>query len=332
MRKLLENKLIMMPLLIVLVLSSAMFLFAPGKIKSEPNKSLPFKAVKLCVTKPVQLILQQVIKSALSAIPIVGYLFKAIPTKYYPVPCSCGENIYDSAPSPMAIKQNPFNFLGLDIEIPIIDYKLTQNTQKDLEEKLSKELVPKYQEAEKQQVAMLKTETPDGPDVIMESYKKLREGLINANALAYSDNFESDFKKKFPDYSFEKLSETELKFAAVWRVVIDQWMRSLNVIGRNFQEEQNIRNTLVNQILKSYASAIDDIGQTQSLQMLAALAAQANAVTDRSLAEWNGLFEACLECMQHERDLEEAAVKNVTEIAGKAAKSKTSLNSRKLGF
>lgn len=333
MRKILDNKLIMMPLIIVFAISGALVMFAPSTIRSEPNKGLPFKAVKLCVTKPVQLILQQVIKSVLSAIPYVGYLFKAIPTKYYPVPCSCGDNIYDSAPSPMAIKENPFDFIGLDIEIPIIDYKLTQNTQKLLEEKLTKELVPRYQEAEKQQAAMIKTETPEGPDVILEAYKKLREGLINANALAYTDRFEAEFKNKFPDYKFEKLSKTELEFAQLWRAVIDEWMRGLNVIGRNFQDEQNIRNTLVNQILKSYISAVDDIGQTQSLQMLAALAAQANAITERSMMEWNGLFEACLECVQHERDFDASIVENVVTIGANGANTtRSSTGTKKLGF
>ena len=195
MRKLLNNKLLMMPLVIVLTVSAAMFAFAPSGLKADPNKGLPFKAVKLCTPKLVQIAIQKIIKGLLSAavawIPFVGEglaeLIQNMPDDKIPVPCCCSDFTYDSAPTFMNVKDNPFDFLP-HFEIPGIDYAPTQSTQNLLEKKLTKEVVPRWEEVQKQQAAMVKKGSPDGLEKFMEAYKIIRTGLAQANALSLAAN------------------------------------------------------------------------------------------------------------------------------------------------
>ena len=327
-KKLLDNKLLMMPLILVLTASIALFAFAPSGITAGPNKDLPFKAVKLCTPRLVQVAIQKIVKgllsAAVSAIPYIGSvlanLVQKIPDDKIPVPCCCGDYTYDSAPTFMNVKDNPFDFLGT-FTIPGIDYAPTQSTQKNLEKKLTNEVVPRWQEAQKQQAAMVKKGSPDGVDTFMEAYKIMRTGLAQANALALASNFQDEFKKRYPNMSanVENMSDAEKRMAGAWRKVMDAWMKGLNVAGRNFDEEQRIRTILANIILKTYDDTVYDLGQTHVLQVVGALAAQGNATTDRTLMELNGLVEMALTQMLSEVEYEAAARRNVTAIGKEAA-------------
>ncbi|MCR5347061.1 MAG: hypothetical protein K6E38_04725 [Fretibacterium sp.] len=342
MKSLVKNKLLMMPLIIVLTVSAAMFFFAPSGIRGEPNKGLPFKAVKYCIPKVVQQVLQKIIKQSLaaaaSAIPIIGAvvgpLIRAMPDSWIPVPCGCEKNIYDSGPSFMDVKDNPFDFLGSGISIPIIDYSPTQSTQKDLESKLTKELVPKWEEVQKQQAAMIKKGNPDGLDEFRDAYKKLYDGLVNANALALATNFEAEFSRRFPNMSarVESLTEVEKRTAGAWRQVMDAWMKGLHIVARNFDEEQEVRNVLAYTVLKGFNDSVYELGQTHVLQYLGAMAAQSNGIVDRTGTSWRGFMEMCVTCMELELENEEAAVRNITAIADDASKFKPSTGSYSLGF
>ena len=327
-KKMLDNKLLMMPLILVLTASIALFAFAPSGIKAGPNKDLPFKAVKLCTPKLVQKAIQKIVKgllsAAASAIPYIGSIvakvIQKIPDDKIPVPCCCGDYTYDSAPTFMNIKDNPFDFLGT-FTIPGIDYAPTQSTQKLLEPKLTKEVVPRWQEAQKQQAAMIKTGSPDGVEVFMQAYNIVRTGLAQANALSYAANFKDEFNKRYPVMSanVESMSDAEKRMAGAWRTVMDAWMKGLNVAGRNFDEEQRIRNTLANILLKTYDDTVYDLGQTHVLQVVGALAAQGNAITDRTLMELQGQVEMALTQMLSELEYEETARHNVTTIGQDAA-------------
>ena len=328
MRKLLNNKLLMMPLIIVLTASTAMFAFAPSGLKAGPNKGLPFKAVKLCTPKLVQIAIQKIIKGILSAavaaIPFIGEglaeLIQNMPDDKIPVPCCCGDFTYDSAPTFMNVKDNPFDFLGT-FTIPGIDYAPTQSTQKKLEEKLTKEVVPRWEEVQKQQAAMVKKGSPDGLEKFMDAYKVIRTGLAQANALSLAANFQDEFNKRYPvmTANIESMSDAEKRMAETWRAVMDAWMKGLNVAGRNFDEEQQIRNTLANVLLKSYNDTVYDLGQTHVLQFIGAIAAQGNALADRTMTEMNGLVEMSLTQMEAEIEYEAAAQRNVTVMGKEAA-------------
>ena len=320
MKKILDNKLLMMPLILVMTASIAMFAFAPSGIKADPNKGLPFKAVKYCIPKVVQVVIQKIIKGILSKIPYVGALFAAVPDKYYPVPCGCDKNLIDSTISFMDVKDNPFDFLP-HFEIPGIGYSPTQSTQKDLEKKLTKDLVPKWEEVQKQQAAMVKKGNPDGLDKFRQAYAGMRQGLINANALSYATNFKDEFEKRFPNMSarVESMSDVEKRIAGGWNKIMDAWMKALNLVGRNFDEEQQIRNQLAYNILKSFDDTVYDLGQTHMLQYLGAIAAQSNGIADRTGAEVLGLMEMALTQMEAEIEYEAAARRNVTEIGKEAA-------------
>ncbi|MBQ9565793.1 MAG: hypothetical protein IJU98_09420, partial [Synergistaceae bacterium] len=221
----------------------------------------------------------------------------------------------------MDVKDNPFDFLGSGFTIPGIDYSPTQSTQKKLEEKLTKEVVPNWGTVEKQQAAMIKKGNPDGLDVFRTAYTTLRTGLASANALALAANFQAEFNKRYPVMTahIESMSDAEKRMAGAWRTVMDAWMKGLNVAGRNFDEEQQIRNTLANVILKSYDDSVYELGQTHILQFLGALAAQSNAIADRTLAELSGQVEMALTQMLSEVEYEAAARRNVTEIGKEAA-------------
>jgi hypothetical protein len=100
---------------------------------------------------------------------------------------------------------------------------------------------------------------------------------------------------------------------------MDAWMKGLNVAGRNFDEEQKIRTLLANIILKSYDDTVYDLGQLHVLQVVGALAAQGNAITDRTLMELQGQVEMALTQMLSEVEYEETARHNVTIIGKDAA-------------
>ncbi len=334
-KKILDNKLLMMPLILVLTASIAMFAFSPSSVKSDPNKGYPFKAVEYCMPKFAQVVMQKIIKGIFSSFPYVGVLFKAIPDKYYPVPCGCSDSTIDSNIFFMDIKDNPFDFLGSGFKIPLIDYAPTQSTQKELESTLTKEVVPRWEELKKQQDAMIKSQSsktydPEVMNEFQKAFKQLHDILVNANSLAYASNFENEFNKKFPNMSarVEKLSESEKRMAGAWKTVMDAWMKGLNVSGRNFTEEQKIRNMIANSILKSFNDAAYEYGQTQVLQALGTIAAQINGTVDRSKNEWAGIAEMCMHCMQMEREYEAISVKNVEEIAKEAAKFATPSSSK----
>ncbi len=272
----------------------------------------------------IQKIIKGVLSAAVAWIPFVGgglaELIQNMPDDKIPVPCGCGESTYDSAPTFMDIKDNPFDFLGT-FTIPGIDYAPFQSTQKLLEEKLTKEVVPRWEEVQKQQAAMIKTADIDGAEKFMEAYRIMRTGLAQANALSYADNFEDEFRKRYPNMSanVESMSDAERRMAGVWRAVMDAWMKGLNVAGRNFDEEQQIRNTLANIILKAYNDTVYDLGQTHVLQVVGALAAQGNAAADRTATELRGFMEMALTQMLSEVEYEETVRHNVTIIGKDAA-------------
>ena len=302
MRKFLHNKLLMMPLIIVLTASAALCLFAPRATYSV-NKKFEFKAVKYCLTMP----LWQIFRKILDSITIFGIpVGKAIPLK-----CACGkdEYTYDS------------NLVWFATKQPQLD------TEKQL-----KDAVEKMKEIVKQQKAMVKTGSPEDLDVFMNVYRTLRKTLQAANALAYSTNFNADFTKRFPEYSgLNNMTDVERKAAEAWKELMDGLMKAMNVTARNFDEEQQVRDALMNRILQTYTGAVTD-GQTYVIQCLTATAAQGNAIIDRTGEELALALESCVSCQEIDRSMQEAVRKNVTAIAGNAAQSQPTAGSYNLGF
>lgn len=309
MRKLLNNKLLMMPLIIVLTIAATMVVFAPSGIKAAPNKHLEFKAVKFCTPAILQKAIQKIIKEALalavSWIPGGYKAVKRIPDKAIPVPCGCQAkgNLYDSSLIPMNVKRNPFDWFE-DVEVKIGKYNLTQSTQKkllDVLEELAKPKKPKnpedalWTEVQKQQAAMIKKGSPAGPDVFMNTYRALRRSLSQANALSLAEKFEDEFKKRFPNMSenVESMTDAEKRMAENWRQIMDAWMKALNMAGLNFDNEQKIRNQLTYVILTAYDDSVYKLGQTHMIQYLGAVLAQGNAVVDRTGTELRGIMEMC---------------------------------------
>ncbi|MCR4818850.1 MAG: hypothetical protein K5841_07845 [Fretibacterium sp.] len=303
MKKLLNNKLLMMPMIIVLTVSAAMFVFAPGAIYPV-NKKYEIKAVKYCLTALVAVPLRKLLDS----IVILG-----VPVgKAIPLFCACGkdENTFDS------------NLVWFATKQPQVD------TEKQL-----KQAVEHMKTIVKQQKAMVKKGNPDALDAFMVAYKELRKTLQAANVMAWSSNFDADFQKRFPEYTgFNSMSNVEKEVAEGWKKFMDGMMKAMNVTARNFDEEQRARESMMNTILKAYTDAVDH-GQTYVLQSLGAVAAEGDALIDRTGAEMIMTLEACLCGQEIERSQQEAVRNNIAVIAGNAAKSQpTTTGTYNFGF
>ena len=180
---------------------------------------------------------------------------------------------------------------------------------------------------------MIKTAKPGDVDKLMTVFKTLRSTLNTANALSYSANYDRDFSKHFPEYAdYKNMSDVEKNLVDSWRKVMDAMMKSMNVLGKNFDEEQRIRDNIVNEILRTYTSNVQ-YAQTHLLQCVAMQAAQSDVLIHRTSEQINTLAESCVSCMEANRAYQEAARINVTSIAKEAAKAKPAGNkSYNLGF
>ena len=302
------RKLIHMSLIIIITVMAALFLFAPAKTYSV-NKKLPFKAKKYCMTA----ILAQPLRAALDATKI---------GKLIPLYCSCGKssNTVDSSLTWMNEK-GTFNIA------------MNSKTQSELEKKLKDEVLPKLKEAVKQQQPMIKTATPADVDKLMTVFRTLRSTMTTANALSYASNYDSSFANRFKEYTtaYTNMSDVEKNLVDQWRKVMDALMKSMNVLGKNFDEEQKLRDNIVTEMLKTYTGAVQ-YAQTHLAQLVGMQAAQSDVLINRTSEQVNSLAEACISCMEANKAYKQAAQTNVTLIGKKAAETSSSNSSYRLGF
>ena len=290
------KKIFLIPLIFIMTISCALYFFAPSPTFSV-NKSYKYKAVKFCCTQPVA----QIIRARLDSLGAKQFVVRCF--------CERDTNTFDSNNEKFALAQ----------------------TQEEIEKRLH-ESIKQMKEFINQQKITLKTGSPENLDVFMKVYKEFRSGIQNANSIALASNYGDEFNKHFPNFTgFKNMSETEWEIAQNWRELIDAWLKSLNVAARNFDEEQRIRDSLMNNVLRTYADTIE-YGQTYLLQYAGASAIQGDALIDRTSAEWCGFAEICGTSQQLSRSHEEAVKKNISVIAGEASRAVSNSKEYTLGF
>lgn len=279
--------------------------------RDESKGSHPFRAVYACIDKAAQKIAQKAIAKA-----TFGKLYPFVPQfiiNQIPVPCPCSLLSLDSALTPFDIKN-----------------MLVVKTQEDIEDVMKKRN-DKAQDALLQQLVMIKTKSPKGLDTFKKNYEKVRTSLRNANVLAMADNFDVEFRRRFPDYSQKKMSEKERETATYMRELLDAYMKAFGEATRTFDEEMALRTDLANRLVGLLTLAIDlmplavrDQAQTAALQFTGDMAAHSAFVIDRMNQYWGGFLEACVTCQIETRSNKETAVKNVTAIGQNASNYKPS--------
>ncbi len=170
-----------------------------------------------------------------------------------------------------------------------------------------------------------------GNGQIMQVFGEAQSLLQNAKSLtADISNFGSAFKEHFPD-DYENITSaiTEGKrLADDWRKVEEGYMKVLNITAKNFDNEQEIRNSMMNTLNE----ADSDSGQTKAIQIIGAIVNHASFLLDRNNQELSGFMENYISRQQAEKQRKQLAKKNITEMGKNASQAQRSGKSFTPGF
>lgn len=170
-----------------------------------------------------------------------------------------------------------------------------------------------------------------GNGQIMEIFTEAQSVLQNAKSLTSDiSNFGSAFKQHFPD-NYEgiisALSEGK-RLADDWRKVEEGYMKVLNMTAKNFDNEQNIRDNM----MQTLNEADSDSGQTKAIQIIGAMVNHASFLLDRNNQELSGFMESYITRQQAEKQRQQLAQKNVVEMGKNAAQTERSGQTFTPGF
>ncbi len=87
-------------------------------------------------------------------------------------------------------------------------------------------------------------------------------------------------------------------------------MKVLNMNAKNFNNEQEIRNKMV----QTLNEADSDSGQTKAIQIIGAIINHASFLFDRNNQELSGFIENYITRQQAEKQLKQLALKNIVDI------------------
>ena len=170
-----------------------------------------------------------------------------------------------------------------------------------------------------------------GNGQIMQIFTEAQSVLQNAKSLAAGvSNFGSAFKQHFPD-DYENITSaiTEGKrLADDWRKVEEGYMKVLNMTAKNFDNEQQIRNKMVETLNETDS----DSGQTKAIQIIGAMVNHASFLLDRNNQELSGFMESYITRQQTEKQRKQLAQKNVVEMGKNAAQTERSGQTFTPGF
>ncbi len=157
-----------------------------------------------------------------------------------------------------------------------------------------------------------------GNGQIMQIFSEAQSVLQNAKSLTSDiSNFGSAFKLHFPDDYNKIISAVDegKRLADDWRKVEEGYMKVLNMTTKNFNNEQQIRNKM----LETLNEADSDSGQTKAIQIIGAMVNHASFLLDRSNQELGGFMESYITRQQAEKQRQQLAQKNVVEMGKNAA-------------
>ena len=139
-----------------------------------------------------------------------------------------------------------------------------------------------------------------GNGQIMEIFTEAQSVLQNAKSLtADISNFGSAFKQHFPD-DYEGIMSAVNEGKRLnddWRKVEEGYMKVLNMTAKNFNNEQQVRNKM----LDTLNEADSDSGQTKAIQIIGAMVNHASFLLDRNNQELSGFMESYITRQQDEK-------------------------------
>ena len=170
-----------------------------------------------------------------------------------------------------------------------------------------------------------------GNNQIMQIFPEAQSVLQNAKSLtADISNFGSAFKEHFPDdYNsiISAVSEGK-RLADDWRKVEEGYMKVLNMTAKNFDNEQEVRDKMI----QTLNEADSDSGQTKAIQIIGAMVNHASFLLDRNNQELSGFMESYITRQQAEKQRKKLVQKNISEIGKRAAQTERSGKSFTPGF
>ena len=170
-----------------------------------------------------------------------------------------------------------------------------------------------------------------GTGQIMQIFTEAQSVLQNAKSLTSDiSNFGEAFKQHFPDdYEGIISAITEGKrLNNDWRKVEEGYMKVLNMTAKNFDNEQQIRNKM----LETLNEADSDSGQTKAIQLIGAMVNHASFLLDRNNQELSGFMESYITRQQAEKQRKKVSQQNVIEMGKNAAKAERSGQTFTPGF
>ena len=166
---------------------------------------------------------------------------------------------------------------------------------------------------------------------IMQIFTEAQSVLKNAKSLTSDiSDFGSAFKEHFPDdYEGIISAITEgTRLADDWRKVEEGYMKVMNMTAKNFENEQEIRNKM----LETLNETDPDSGQTKAIQIIGAMVNHASFLLDRNNQELGGFMESYITRQQAEKQRQQLAQKNVVEMGKNAAQTERSGQTFTPGF
>ena len=170
-----------------------------------------------------------------------------------------------------------------------------------------------------------------GNGQIMQVFNEAQSVLQNAQSLtAGVSNFGNTFKEHFPD-DYENITSAineGKRLADDWRKVQESYIKVLNMNPKNFNNEQEVRNKMV----QTLNEADSDSGQTKAIQIIGAIVNHASFLLDRNNQELSGFMENYITRQQAEKQRKQLAKKNITEMGKNASQTQRSGKSFTPGF
>lgn len=170
-----------------------------------------------------------------------------------------------------------------------------------------------------------------GNGQIMEIFTEAQSVLQNAKSLtADISNFGSVFKQHFPD-DYEGIMSVineGKRLTDDWRKVEEGYIKVLNMTAKNFDNEQQVRNKMI----ETLNEADSDSGQTKALQIIGAMVNHASFLLDRNNQELSGFMESYITRQQAEKQRQKLVQKNVVKMGENAAQTERSGKTFTPGF
>ena len=170
-----------------------------------------------------------------------------------------------------------------------------------------------------------------GTGQVMDVFTEVQSLLQNAKSLTSDiSDFGLAFKSHFPDDYNNIISAVNegKRLADDWRNVEESYMKVLNMTAQNFDNEQKIRDKMV----ETLNEADSDSGQTKAIQIIGAMVNHASFLLDRNNQELGGFMENYITRQQMEKQRQELAKKNVVEMGRNVAQTERTGKAYSPGF